>query len=188
MKLTLTLMLLFLTGLLLVSRVSLSDSDDDNDHHEYKFWQKKPGVKPVSNSLYQDECGSCHFAYQAGLLPSQSWQKIMATLDDHFGDNAELDAADSTIISQYLEKYSAEKSDYRRSVKLARSSKKSQFPIRITEIPYFVHEHDEIPSRLVKNNPKVVSLSQCDKCHQTAEKGSFSEREILIPGYGKWDD
>jgi hypothetical protein len=187
MKLTVAIAIVFLTGLILISRVSFGDSEHD-DHEEYKFWQKKPGVKPVSNKLYQEECGSCHFAYQPGLLPAGSWQKIMVRLDDHFGDNAELEPEDNQLIARYLSDFSAEKSSYRRSAKLARSVGTSHYPLRITKIPYFVHEHDEIPSRLVVDNPKVGSLSQCDKCHQTASKGIFSERDISIPGYGKWDD
>ena len=37
-------------------------------------------VAPVNNELYVKECGYCHFAYQAGLLPSSSWNKIMSNL------------------------------------------------------------------------------------------------------------
>ncbi len=182
MKLTAIFSILFVTSLIFISRVSLGDDDG------YQFWKKKPGVKQVTNALYQEECGSCHFAYQPGLLPSGSWRKIMMGLDEHFNDNAELDKTDTQLILQYLNKNSAEKSSFRRSRKIMKSLRDGQLPIRITKIPYFVHEHDEIPSRLVNNNAKVASLSQCDKCHQTASSGSFSERDISIPGYGKWDD
>jgi len=185
MKLTAIVTILIMVTLILASQVSLGDMDDDDD---YKFWQKKPGVNPVSNALYQDECGSCHFAYQPGLLPSRSWQKLMGGLEDHFGDNAELDPADQQAISSFLDNNGADKSSFRRSTKIMRSLGNSQTPFRITEVPYIVHKHDEIPSRLVNNNPKVGSLSHCDKCHQTVSKGSFSERDISIPGFGKWDD
>ncbi|MEZ4693642.1 MAG: hypothetical protein R2837_06565 [Aliarcobacter sp.] len=36
------------------------------------------------------EC-SYHFAYPAGLLPSNAWNKMMNNLDNHFGDNASVD-------------------------------------------------------------------------------------------------
>jgi len=189
MKLAATLTILLVILFIFISRISFGESeDDDDDEHEYKFWQKKPGVKPVSNVLYQDECGACHFTYQPGLLPSGSWKKIMTNLEDHFGDNAELDPADNLLITTYLKNNSAEKSSFRRSVKIMRSLGSSSFPGRITQIPYFVREHDEIPARLVNNNPKVASLALCDKCHQTANKGIFSESKISIPGYGQWDD
>jgi mono/diheme cytochrome c family protein len=31
-------------------------------------------------------------------------------------------------------------------------------------------------------------MSHCNACHQRAEQGSFSEREIVIKGIGRWDD
>jgi hypothetical protein len=33
-------------------------------------------VKPVTDKTYRAECGDCHFAYQPGLLPAQSWEKL----------------------------------------------------------------------------------------------------------------
>ena len=35
----------------------------------------KTDVAPVNNQLYIKECGSCHFPYQAGLLPANAWNK-----------------------------------------------------------------------------------------------------------------
>ena len=171
--------------LALVWGISLGDDDDDGDG---KFWKRKPGVAPVSSKMYQQECGSCHFAYQPGLLPEQSWKKVMAGLEDHFGDNAELSPQDNDKISNYLVANSADKMNHRRSKKIMRSVSLSNAPLRITEIAYFKREHDEIPQRLIKDNEKVASLSHCDACHQKADTGSFSERHIRIPGYGKWDD
>jgi hypothetical protein len=69
-----------------------------------------------------------------------------------------------------------------------RSLSASDTPLRITELPYFRHEHDEIPKRLVKDNPEVGGFSQCDSCHQDAKQGYFSENRVTIPGYGRWDD
>ena len=43
--------------------------------HDDKFWDfsnlKRPGVLPVNNENYKEECGSCHMAYSPGLLPKQ---------------------------------------------------------------------------------------------------------------------
>ena len=172
-------------SLALVWGISFGDNDDDDNE---KFFRKKPGVAPVTSELYRQECGSCHFAYQAGLLPEQSWQKVMANLEDHFGDNAELSSESNQKILDYLTSNSADKVDFRRSKKIMRSVSLSNPPLRITDISYFKREHDEIPQKLIKDNEKVVSLSHCDACHQQANTGSFSERHIRIPGYGKWDD
>ena len=173
---------------LLVLSIQVSFGDDDRDEHHGALIKAKPGVEPVKNTLYEQECSSCHFAYPAGLLPEQSWRKIMSSLSDHFGENAELNAADANTIQDYLVAHSADKSGYRRSEKVMRSINESETPLRITETAYFKHEHHEIRNRLVKDNPKVGSFSQCDACHQDARQGYFSENRITIPGYGRWDD
>jgi len=161
-----------------------SFADDD----DYSFWQRKPGVAPVNNSTYKTECGSCHFAYQPGLLPAKSWNKIMSTLDKHFGDNAELDTAVKTQIQTYLQENSADKSNFRRSKNIMRYMNNEEAPLRITETRYIRGKHDEIPQRLIAGNDKVGHLSRCDACHQNVDSGSFSENQIKIPGYGRWDD
>ena len=51
----------------------------------------KASVVLVNNEVYKKECGSCHFAYPAGLLPSNAWNKMMENLSNHFGDDASVD-------------------------------------------------------------------------------------------------
>lgn len=174
-------------GLVILS-TQVSLGDDDEGEHRYSLFERKPGVAPVTNHLYEQECSSCHFAYPPGLLPAQSWQKIMATLDDHFGENAELTEADRNAIQEYLLGNSADHAQLRRSKKIMRSLTEGETPLRITELAYFKREHHDIPARIVKDNPKVGSFSQCDSCHQDASGGFFSENRINIPGYGRWDD
>ena len=112
----------------------------------------------------------------------------MATLDDHFGDNAELDQATAKQVINFLVTNAADDSGYRRSQRLmAAVSTMEQAPMRITENPYFRHEHDEIPPRILRQSG-AASMSHCNACHQRAEQGSFREREIVIKGLGRWDD
>ena len=158
-----------------------------DDGHGKGFWKKTGDVAAVSNDQYREECGACHFAYPPGLLPAASWEKLMQGLNEHFGDNAEIDPELNKTLSDYLMANAADRSNYRRSVKLARSAGNG-VPLRITEIGYFRKEHREIPARMVKTNAKVGSLSNCTACHRRAEAGSFREREIDIPGFGGWDD
>lgn len=157
--------------------------DDDDGRNFYK-----KGVQPVTNELYTEECGSCHFAYPPGLLPRRSWEKMMSNLENHFNDNAELEPQVESSIRKYLTRNAADNSRYRRSRKIIRSLRDSETPTRITQVAYFKHEHDEVPNRMVKENKQVMSFSHCDKCHQNAAMGSFSERDINIPGFGHWDD
>lgn len=153
----------------------------------FAFWSKS-GVKPVDNELYLNECGSCHFAFQPGLLPERSWVKMMKGLEDHFGSDATLDQIDHNAILKYLEDNSAEKArEYKRSKRMLDSISKSSTPLEITKVRYFVREHNEIPSRFIKQK-EVGTLSNCTACHTTASKGLYDEDDIYIPNVGKWDD
>lgn len=60
------------------------------------------GASANSEAQYTSECGACHIAYPAGFLPERSWKNIMGSLDNHFGENAELDTDTRTIITGYL--------------------------------------------------------------------------------------
>lgn len=171
-----------LAGATLVLGSSMASADDD-----WGWSRRGPDVAPVKNELYKSECGTCHFAYQPGLLPAQSWQKLMGSLSDHFGENAELDSDTQSKLTAYLVKGAAENSETRRSAKILRSLG-ADAPLRITDVPYIRYKHNEIPARLISGNPGVRSLSNCAACHTQADKGSFSEREIRIPGVGRWED
>lgn len=153
----------------------------ESDHEEFENHNGFSSRK--QNPVYLEECGSCHMAYPAQLLPSESWQKLMLGLEDHFGENAELDSMTSQTIENYLTHTSHSGSFKKLFRNLGNKS-----PIRITELPYFIHEHDEIPSRFIRGNDKVSSLSQCNACHQKAERGQFDEDDVIIPGFGRWDD
>ena len=56
---------------------------------------------------YQQECGSCHLAYPAGLLPASSWHRIMDGLDQHYGSDASLDAQTTRQIGAWLQAHAA---------------------------------------------------------------------------------
>ena len=124
----------------------------------------------ATNSKWKAECGSCHFAYPANMLPAASWRTMMGGLDKHFGSDASLDAATSTEILAFLEKNASQRKPD--------SAQKPQ--LRITETPQFIRKHDEVSSRTWKN-PQVKSAANCAACHTQAESGDFSERNIRIP-------
>ncbi len=160
------------------------DDDHDLDHvYGMEHDNNDRRISMKTDPLYVEECGGCHMAYPAMLLPERSWRKIMAGLENHFGETAELDDETRVAIESYLVGESARKS-YR---KLFRNLGDAT-PMRITELPYFVHEHDEIPRRFVADNEQVKSLSQCNACHRDAERGRFDEDDVVIPGVGRWDD
>jgi hypothetical protein len=127
-------------------------------------------------------------AYQPGLLPARSWAALMSDLKDHFGDNAELASEDTAAIRRYLTENAADYVRLGRSAGMARSVPPGVAPLRFSETIYFRRKHDEVPTRLVKDNAEVGSFANCEACHRGAKTGSFDEHRVRIPGYGRWDD
>ncbi len=148
------------------------------------------GIAPVTNKLYEQECGACHFAYQPGLLPARGWKKTMDNLSDHFGEIVELEKEDLATLTEYLIKNAADLpgNKYPVSNKIMRSLRDQEVPDRIAEIPYIVRQHHELSARHIVKNPDVKSLSNCNACHTKAETGSFREGQVVIPNFGQWED
>ena len=113
---------------------------------------------PIAGELTKNECGACHMAFQAGLLPAQSWSKIMDTLDDHFGEDATLDDASRKWIESYL---------------TGNAGKGSGAPLRITELRWFVNEHGGRGFKRMMDGRRVKSVVDCVACHRGAERGYF---------------
>ena len=159
-----------------VSASVLASEDRENSPRE----KASSILGPVTNSVYLKECGACHFAFQPQLLPKRSWEKIMGSLEDHFGDSATLDEATRSGILDYLVKNSADKSSSKVSGKLRASIGKSEAPIRITDTGYFKRKHDEVRAAVFKRK-SIGTASNCVACHLTAEKGDFDEHKVKIP-------
>ena len=158
------------------------DNDDDDDHKKDRNGSKhsrKRYLRPVDNPTYKEECGACHFVYQPALLPSGSWEKILAGLEDHFGEALELDPDSKKIITEYLKANAAERSSAKRAVKIMRTLG-SRAPLRITEIPYIQEKHHEVSANVLKRE-SIGSLSNCSACHTTAEKGIYEDDYVVIP-------
>jgi hypothetical protein len=159
------------------------DDDNDDDHHrddhKYSKHHSKRYLNPVDNPTYKEECGACHFAYQPELLPSWSWEKVLAGLEDHFGEALELDPDSKKIVTEYLKANAAEHSSAKRAVKIMRSLR-DQTPLRITEIPYIREKHHEVSPNVFKRE-SIGSLSNCSACHTTAERGIYEDDYVAIP-------
>ncbi len=188
---------IILFGLVGISRAAMEEGysserhehDEDDRSEKRRKKDKKYKSKSVvkQDAIYVEECGSCHLAYPPPLLPSGSWRDIMTGLAEHFDESAEMDKQTTEHISNYLQQNALKRDKASRYSKMLRNIPEKA-PIRITELPYFIHEHDEIPRRMVVDNPEVLSLSYCEKCHKDAAGGFFDEDEVIIPGFGRWDD
>lgn len=162
--------------------MSAAQADDDRDEkyggmsgekYSGKYGGENRG-KPVqpaqTNAKFQQECSTCHIAYAPGLLPAESWRKVMTGLDKHFGSDASLTDQENKEITAFL----VNNASNRWSAPTA--------PLRITEAAWFKRKHDSheiLPA--VWKNPLVKSPANCAACHLQAERGDFSERNIRMP-------
>ena len=120
---------------------------------------------------YQQECASCHVAFVPGMLPSVSWQRLMANLPKHFGTDASLDAATNKTLSTWLV---ANAGTYKRVTADAPPDD------RISRSPWFIRKHREVAANTWQR-PAIKSAANCSACHPQADKGDFNEHAVRIP-------
>ena len=159
-----------LCTLLLLPAVTMAE-DEENEQGESGGKSLALALQPGQvNVKWQQECSSCHIAYAPGLLPAESWRRVMAGLDKHFGTDASLTPAESKEISDFLVRNGTNRWSGAAS------------PLRITETSGFLREHrgDEVPAGAFKR-ASVKSAANCQACHSGAAKGDFNERGVRIP-------
>jgi len=147
----------------------------DTNHHERE--SDENGDKRLSfpqNQTYMNFCGSCHFAYQPGLLPMASWEKMMS--EGHFGT---LDEQTRQKIMDYLKTNSAENNTSEISRKILASVGANK-PTKIMDIPYIRKKHDEITPDVFKRK-SIGSRSNCIACHTKAKEGNYEDDFVKIP-------
>ena len=171
-----------LATIFLYPRMTVAD-DDEREHRRHgsrdEREHRKHDYRPVSNSTFVEHCGACHLAYPPELLPSGSWEKILADLDDHNGNNVTIGEADLKTISQFLKSNAADKTRSKRAGKIMRSLR-GQTPRRITEVPYIRQKHHDVSAELFQKD-SIGSPSNCVACHTTADQGIFDDDNVTIP-------
>jgi hypothetical protein len=132
-------------------------------------------VAPVTDPVVKKECGSCHMAFPPQFLPKRSWQKLVETLSDHFGENASLGEIQRKAVLDYLVSHAADSPNAgREGRKFGTSIPPTDTPLRITEIPRWVKEHREVRADKWKD-PNVKSKANCLACHKGAEQGVYGD-------------
>lgn len=129
---------------------------------------------PVADALVKEECGSCHIAFAPSMLPASSWQRMMADLKNHFGDDATVDAVTAAKIGAYLAANAADAGGRRYGDKLQRGVAADNAPLRITELPKWVREHRKVPAWEWKHKD-VRTRANCAACHADAERGYYDD-------------
>lgn len=130
------------------------------------------------NKRYETDCGDCHLPYHPSLLPAKSWEQILATLDDHFGEDATISADAVNEITAYLVNNASEKWDTEAANRFRNVD--PDHPMEITKTRYWIHKHDDISPETFKIKGVGVK-SNCGGCHTDYYTGRFDDQKIKIP-------
>jgi hypothetical protein len=129
---------------------------------------------PVADQTVKEECGSCHLAFAASMLPASSWKNMMGNLKNHFGDDASIDPVLAAKITDYLVNNAADNGGQRYGDKLLRGVSATNAPLRITELPKWIKGHRKVPDWEWKHK-EVRTKANCTACHMDAERGYYDE-------------
>ena len=123
---------------------------------------------------YTQECSGCHIAYQPGLLPDKAWQNIMQGLAEHYGTDSTLEPEMVQLLRTWL---------------LANAATGEGKGRRFTELPpedriskayWYERKHRKIDAAVWRLE-SVKSRANCEVCHERAEEGVYSEKDLTIP-------
>lgn len=144
------------------------------------LWQRPAaGLPPAAvDARYADECGACHTPFHPSLLTAATWQGMMTSLPDHFGEDASLPQDVAAAIASYLAANSAEHWDTR-AAHVFRVLDETD-PYRITASPFWIARHRDIDPALF-GTEKVGTKSNCEACHGDARQGLFMPQAIRFP-------
>jgi hypothetical protein len=156
-------LLSLILGVALGCTAALADADKYGGEN-----RGKPLLPRQSNSLWKQECGSCHLAFAPGLLPAESWRRMMGGLDKHFGTDATLTAQENREITAFLVNNASNR------------WRAPSAPLRITETAWFQRKHDELAAAVWKR-AAIKSPANCVACHPGADRSDFEEGRVRIP-------
>ncbi len=133
-------------------------------------------VPPVSDATVTKECGACHMVFPPQFLPARSWQKLMADLSSHFGEDASLADPARQTVTTYLVDHAADATGTKGGNRFLRGLSASATPLRISETPFWQNAHEEVSARQFAS-ATVKTPANCVACHTAANRGDFSEPE-----------
>jgi hypothetical protein len=127
---------------------------------EHRKGQSESAVPAVDNPTYQEACGACHFPLQPALLPSRSWQLLLAGSQDHFGQSIDLDAEKLAEVEAYLTDNAAERTP--------------------GELAQERGEHRRLDDAVFER-ASVAGRADCPACHPGAATGVYDDDSVKIP-------
>ncbi len=130
------------------------------------------------NPAYAEECSACHMAYPPSLLPAGNWGGLMATLDNHFGEDASLGPVATGEITTWLLANAADSVDTKPAHVFSHTNPDA--PYAITETPFWKNTHRKLAADLF-TRPPIYDNGNCAACHSDAASGAFYPANISIP-------
>jgi len=141
----------------------------------------KPGLGVPAyplNKTYAAECSECHIAYHPSLLSTVDWQNLMATLPNHFGEDASLDPATVSELTDWLTANASETADTKPAHVLSLTNPAK--PFALTETKFWIATHQAVPAATF-SRPPIFAKSNCAACHQDTATGRYLPTNIEIP-------
>jgi cytochrome c5 len=132
----------------------------------------------VPEPAYAKECGACHEAFHPSLMPEASWRSVMATLDDHFGEDASLKPDLALRIEGWLAANASERWDTEAANRLRLPDPAE--PRRMTATGYWKRKHRAIEPAVFAAKP-VGGKANCQACHSDSASGRFDDQAIKLP-------
>jgi cytochrome b len=126
---------------------------------------------------YVGNCADCHHAHHPSLRTAADWERIIAGLADHFGEDATVGARTEAEILAFLKANDATRFDTEAAVRMGRVHTGD---LRITSGEYWQKRHAAILDAVFRS-PAVGSKANCNACHCDAETGRFDDAMIRIP-------
>lgn len=135
----------------------------------------RASVAKAAGGAWREECGTCHLAYPSDLLPARSWQALLRTPDQHFGEDLALGAAALQALRN--EGAAADAGRKWAGWMLRRSVPAGSSPQRITETPFWRQRHEDLADSDFRP-PSAAGRHDCEACHDDAASGIFAPRLI----------
>ena len=118
--------------------------------------EELPARYKLGKELYVENCGSCHIALPAEILPTETWRRLLLEPEQHYGQQLKpLIGPTLLVMWEYLRTFSRSQAE------------KEQLPYRISESRFFKALHPR-----VKFTEKV-SLGSCVSCHPGVAQSNY---------------
>ena len=139
-------------------------------NHAARADDDRRGAPVALLPTYKQECAACHLAFPPGMLPRDSWQRLLDNLPRHYGTDASLDAATVNELATWLGANAG----------TDRRVREAPPEDRITRSVWFIRKHHGVPAAAWQR-PAVKSAANCIACHAQADQGDFNEHRVRIP-------